>query len=189
VVLLLVLLVWQPANRVPPPPSQDNALVVPSGPPAGGVFPGVVEPTAPICAWSGFQTVGKHWDARTQRWISVGVSGNADELAPDVVVTLERVDYCGDDIRLSWSVHNNSDDTVLFPLDDENITILDPIGNEYAIDNEHSEPAVIRVPSDSRRRGVAVVSRPVSQNAPSLLVRLKHEPFGEASWLVSLEGH
>jgi hypothetical protein len=187
VLVLLGLLLWQP-GYVPPPP-RTGALLQPSGPPAGGVFAGNMPQQAPNCVWSGFQSVGKYWDNQAGRWISVGVSGLGSEFMPDVVVTLEQVDYCENEITLTWSVRNNSSEVMRLPLRRENIGIRDPIGNQYAIDNAQSRPGVIVAYPGSREEGVAVVPRPVSQNAPSLLVHIKEEPFGEASWLVALEGN
>lgn len=187
--ILLALLLWSEGGSIPPPPSTSGQFLPQSGPPAGGVFPESMQLNDPGCIWSGFQSVGKRWDEQSRRWISVGVGGTVMELTPDVVVTLERVDYCDGQITLTWSIRNTTSQTMTFPLQQKNITIRDPIGNEYRIDDTMSEPAVIYVEPSSRAQGIAVVPRPVSQNAPSLLVRLKDEPFGEASWLVSLEGN
>jgi hypothetical protein len=187
--VLLALLVWSSYEAVPPPPRISGQLLTQSGPPAGGVFPGNVPQETPGCVWSGFQSVGKRWDSAAQRWISVGVGGTVMELTPEVVVTLEQVEYCAEQITLTWSIRNNSEQTVTFPLRSSNISIRDPIGNTYAIADELSQPPVLRVAPDSREQGMAVVQGPVSRNAPSLLVRLKDKPFGEASWLVSLEGN
>lgn len=173
---------------IPQPPS-NVALTTPIGQPAGGEFANAPLEETASCTWTSFQSVGKHWDEEAQRWISVGVEATAVEFAPQVIVTLEQVDYCGEEIVLDWSVQNNSDQAIIFPLHKDNITILDPVGNEYIIDDAASEPAIVRVQPDSQERGVARVDRPVSQNAPSLLVRLKEQPFGEASWLVALEGN
>ncbi len=171
------------------PPSQNISLSTPIAPPAGGVgvFPNGIETDTSTCTWNGFQSVGKRYDPDAQHWISVGVMGTSVELSPEVIVTLEQVDYCGEQMTLAWSVRNNSTDTVQFPLTDANMQILDTIGNEYAVDASQSEPHTLRVRPDSQEQGVAVVPRPVGQNVPILLVRLKNEPFGEASWLVSLE--
>jgi hypothetical protein len=187
VFVLLLLLLWRPMGPTIPSPPSAAVVSTPSGPAAGGVFAGPIT-QRPQCVWSDYQTVGKRWDAQEQRWISVGVSGTVVELAPEVVVTLQRVDYCDEEIRLTWSVRNNSEHEVRFPLHSSNISIRDPVGNEYVIADDLSEPHVVHVAPDTQDEGIAVVPRPVSQHAPSLLVRLKDEPFGEASWLVSLEG-
>lgn len=190
---LFVILVWQQVSSLsavgPPPRNQNDALSTPISGAVGSVVLGDIEDGPAACVWSGFQSVGKRWDNNTQRWLSVGVGGTVVELEPDVVVTLETVDYCDAHIRLTWSVRNNSDQRVTFPLSDTNIQIRDPIGNEYTIDSQQSEPAVVTVLPDSQEHGEALVPRPVSQNAPSLLVRLREKPFGEASWLVFLEGN
>lgn len=188
--LLLLLVLWQPGEPVPPPPIRSGqGLLTPNSPPAGGIFPGAVELTPPPCVWSEYQMVGKRWDSGAQRWISVGVGGSLGELAPEIVVTLERVEYCDEEIRLTWSVRNTTESLVRFPLHDTNMSIRDPVGNDYTIDNSRSQPDVLLIEPGNRAQGVAIVPRPVSQNAPALLIRLKDEPFGEASWLVSLEGN
>ncbi len=155
---------------------------------AGGILGGGIAP-GNGCVWSGFQSVGKRWDAPSQRWISVGVDGVIAGMEPEVVVTLEQVVYCQNQITLLWSVRNNSDAPVTLPLQSDNITIRDPFGNEYSIADNKSQPAEVRVEPASTGQGQAIVPRGVSQNAPSLLVRLKEQPFGEASWLVSLDGN
>lgn len=192
-IVLLVLLASRPTRVVFAPMDQPavsliNATAGPAGGMAGGILvAGDMQPSG--CVWSGFQPVGKRWDASAQQWINVGIDWTAPDLAPEVVVTLEQVAYCGNQIVLAWSVHNSSSSPVVFPLSRNNIEIRDTLGNSYAVADSKSQPAEIRVEPGATDRGKAIVSRPVSQNAPSLLVRLKAQPFGEASWLVSLEGN
>ncbi len=191
VVLLLGVIVTRTAEPSIPPPPSDLTLSTPISPAVGaqeGDFAGIIAAES-ICVWAEFQSVGKRWDAEAERWISVGVDGTLNQFQPEVVVTLERVDFCGEQIELTWSVRNNSDQSIRFPLHSNNISIRDPLSTEYPLDDSKSEPRVLRVRPDSQEQGVAVVSRPISQNAPSLLVRIKDEPFGEASWLVSLENN
>lgn len=157
--------------------------------PAGGVFLDEVSSNNAGCVWAGFQPVGKRWDNTAHTWISVGVNGTGADLTPEVVVTLEQVFYCGKQITLTWSLQNKSKAPVRFPLQQENVQINDPLGNEYLINDSLSQPSVLLVAAGKQAHGVVVVPWPVRQNAPSLLVRLKNEPFGEASWLVALEGN
>ncbi len=157
--------------------------------PAGGVLLDEVSPNNAGCVWAGFQPVGKRWDNTARTWISVGVNGTGADLIPDLVVTLEQVFYCGKQITLTWSLQNKSKAPVRFPLQQENVQINDPLGNAYLINDSLSQPSVLLVEAGKQAHGVVVVPWPVRQNAPSLLVRLKNEPFGEASWLVALEGN
>lgn len=188
ILVVMVLLLNQPfwSGRT----ATTLPTIVP-GPAAGGVgvFVDGEDERTGGCVWSGYQSVGKRWDDDAQRWISVGVDGTVAELSPEIIVTLEQVDYCHDQIVLTWSVHNKSDDTVRFPLSSSNIVIRDPLGNEYTLDEEISTSTVVNVKPGDQKQTTAVVPRPVSQNTPSLLVRLREQPFGEASWLVSLEGN
>lgn len=187
--VLTIALFLRPGARTPFLPSQPGlSLVNATSRPAGGMFAGGIPREEPRCVWTEFQPVGKRWDSQAQRWISVGVDGITMDLAPEVVVTLEKVDYCDETITLSWSVRNNSTAPVTFPLQSDNITIRDPLGNIYTISDNLSRPQTIQVEPGEQKRGIAIVSGPVVPNAPSLLVRLKDQPFGEASWLVSLEG-
>lgn len=188
VLVLLIVLVVRPTRVIMPMDQPAQSLINATSLPAGGIFGGG-QSSVPDCIWSGFQPVGKRWDAPTRGWISVGVDGTVAELTPEVVVTLEQVNYCDNQITLTWSLRNNSDSTVTFPLRKDNIIIRDPLGNDYSITDSRSQPSELRVEPGGLERGKAVVLRPVSQNAPSLLVRLKDQPFGEASWLVSLEGN
>ncbi len=185
-VLLLVLL--RPAA---PLPTADQpvlpVLVNATDAPISGVFPGGGDSSSANCIWSDYQPVGKRWDTRTQDWISVGLDASIVEAVPDVIVTLEQVAYCSDEITLTWSVQNNSNQIVEFPLREDNISIHDPLGNEYAISDSASQPGeVMRIGPGEQQRGTTVVLRPLSQNASSLLVRLKNKPFGETSFFVSL---
>ncbi|NTV64063.1 MAG: NERD domain-containing protein, partial [Oscillochloris sp.] len=139
------------------------------------------------CSWSSYQLVGKRWDAFSESWVSVSNGSDGVAIVPDVVVALEQVTTCSDRITLIWSVQNNSDQEISFPLRNDNIQISDSLGNEYTITNEASQPRSLRVAPGSQERGVAVADRPISRSASSLLVRLKSQPFGEASFVVSLQ--
>ena len=139
------------------------------------------------CSWSSYQLVGKRWDVASGGWISVASGGNGSGLLPEVVVALEQVATCSDQIKLTWSVQNNTGQEISFPLRSDNIRLSDSLGNEYQIADAASQPRDLRVAPGSQERGVAVADRPISQSASSLLVRLKGQPFGEASFVVSLQ--
>ncbi len=189
---LMVAIIVRPTNSARSPQTQQPRMdetSIPISSPAGGLMAGGIPQETDTCIWSGFQPVGKQWDTASQTWISVGVDGTAPILLPDVVVTLEQVDYCTEHITLTWSVRNNNAEPVTFPLHSNNITIRDPFGNEYLLDDTQSEPRIVRVAPGTLEHGSAVVAEPIVPNAPSLLIRLKEKPFGEASWLVSLEGN
>lgn len=185
--LLMGVLLTRPT--IPAPPTANPLAVSPSGPAAGGVFPVAPQAAVQSCIWSGYQAVGKRRSADGQAWQSVGVSGLPSDIPPEVVVTLETVDTCTNRIELRWSVRNNTQQSISFPLTNANITILDPMGNAYLVADQLSEPPLLRIRPNSTAQGVVIADRPVSQNALSLLVRLKDQPFGEASWLVALDGN
>jgi hypothetical protein len=139
------------------------------------------------CNWPSYQLVGKRWDVASSRWISVAAGADSPALSPEVVVALEQVATCSDQITLTWSVQNNSDEEIRFPLRSDNIKISDSLGNEYQIADEASQPRNLQVAPGTKERGVAVADRPISHSASSLLVRIKSQPFGEASFVVSLQ--
>ncbi len=182
---LAILLIVRPTQVVIPAPDQP-AMVNTSAAPSNGMFLSA-STTGDTCVWSGFQPIGKHWDERSQDWINVAVDGATADSGPDVVVTLEQVVYCNEQAMLTWNVYNYSSQTVELPLHSKNISIHDMLGNEYGIADDESQPAKVRVTPGEQGRGTVVVSRPINRNAQSLVVSLKEQPFGAASWLVSLE--
>jgi hypothetical protein len=183
-VVLLIALLTRPPQIIVPQADQPNLSGVTSEP-AEPFFSAGLDSNA-NCIWSGQQLVGKRWDTTNQSWTSVTVDGTNDSDQPEVVVTLEQVAYCDSTITFTWSMRNNSERAVEFPLRNDNIRISDALGNEYAITDDASRPAVLRVAPGNEGRGTAVVSHSLSQNATSLLVRLKSLPFGEASFVVTL---
>lgn len=187
VVVLLLALVVRSVTLPMTQASQVSLINATSGP-AGGVFGGGRQEDEG-CVWSEFQPVGKYWDDSQQAWISVGIDRTPGDLSPEIVVVLETVNYCHEQIELTWSVRNNSNRDVMLPLQSSNMTIRDPLGNIYDVASKQSQPRVMRIDPGEQERGTAIVPGPVIQDAPSLLVRLNEKPFGEASWLVSLEGN
>lgn len=190
---LLGILAVHSSDRVLVPEPSRFALTRSLVGPAGGVYGDDQATVSGLpqnrCVWSGFQPIGKQWDETYQQWISVGVESTTVDRSPDVIVTLEQVDFCGKRIILFWSVRNLSQYEATFPLQNGNITIRDPLGNSYPLDDAQSQPKILRVAPGGYERGIAVVPYAVVPNTPSLLVRLKEQPFGESSWLVSLEGN
>jgi hypothetical protein len=186
-VLALVLLLWM---RDTPVPTIDQPGIVAVSTNtslfAGGVgAAGVAAPES--CAWSGFQPIGRRRGAEPDAWVNVGVAGAPPALEPEVVVTLEEVKFCGDQITITWKVHNNLyDDMVVVPLDSENIAVRDEDRNEYLVADAKSQPAELRVEPRTSARGTVVIDRPASLNAQTLVIKLKKLPFQEATWAVPI---
>jgi hypothetical protein len=135
------------------------------------------------CQWTGYQLVGKRYDPDSRVWVSVAEGG----ATPDLIVALEQVAACNGRIELSWSVQNNWDRPVEFPLQAANIRVSDGLGNEYPLDDAAARPRTMRIAPGAQERGSAVISRPLSSSATSLLIRLREQPFGEASFVVALD--
>ncbi len=139
------------------------------------------------CLWSGRQLVGKRYDPAGRVWTSVAEGGSTTATSPEIVVALEQVSTCDGRIELVWSVQNNSDRPIEFPLSGDNIRVSDGLGNEYPLDDAASDPQTLVVAPGAQERGTAVAARPLSSSAASLLVRLRDKPFGEASFVVALQ--
>ncbi len=185
VVVLLGILVSQ-GQPLPRPDQPAQSMVVSTSLPAGGADAGAISPVNP-CVWSGFQPVGRRMINGS--WENVGVGGNAPALAPDVVVTLEEVEFCNGKIVLKWSLRNNlSDQSIAMPLTAENIEARDSVGTRYVVTDDLSQPNELRASPGERVRGSAVIDRPVNLNASTLVVVLKKFPFGETTWLVPTPG-
>ncbi len=183
-VLALLLIFRTPAIPVPDQSSASLISTSEIGPPAGGINP-PANLEAPSCSWSGFQAIGRRRSGTN--WDKAGVFDSAPALAPDVVVVLERVDFCSNRVAITWSVQNNLDDaTVTMPLTSQNISVRDVHGNEYAITDAQSSPAEISVAPQSKGSGTAFIDRTVSLDATTLLITLKQQPFGEAVYMVSV---
>jgi hypothetical protein len=183
--ILFLALLLRPTREIPLADAPPAPLPEVTGVPTGGAGAAVAALADPACHWSGSQLVGKRYDTTSRSWLSVAEGGAAAAPA-EIVVALEQVSTCSDEIRLTWSVQNNSDRAIEFPLRSDNIRISDGLGNEYRIDDSASDPQAVRVAPGAQERGTAVVSRPLSRSATSLLVRLKEQPFGEASFVVAL---
>ena len=182
--ILFLALLLRPTRVIPIADAPPAPIPEVTGVPTGDAGSAVGALADPACVWSGSQLVGKRYDQASRSWLSVAEGGAA--VAPEIIVALEQVSTCSDEIRLTWSVQNNSDRAIEFPLRSDNISISDGLGNEYRIDDSASDPQAVRVAPGAQERGIAVVTRPLSRSATSLLVRLKDQPFGEASFVVAL---
>ncbi|MBX0328144.1 NERD domain-containing protein [Oscillochloris sp. ZM17-4] len=187
VAVLFIALIMRPAQVIIPDADQPLVPIAEvTGVPTGGA-PLADDAPDGGCRWSSYQLVGKRWDGASGGWVSVAVGEGSAGLLPEVVVALEQVATCSDQITLTWSVQNNSAKEISFPLRSDNIQISDSLGNDYQITDDASQPNNMRVAPGAKERGVSVSDRPVSRSASSLLVRLKNQPFGEASFVVSLQ--
>lgn len=183
--VLALALFLRPVRAIPLP-DQPASLLEVTGVPTGAAAAAVPGEGLGGCLWSGKQLVGKRYDTASRAWTSVAEGGSTTAISPEVVVALEQVSTCDGQIELTWSVQNNSDRPVEFPLVGENIRVSDGLGNEYPIDDQASDPQAVMVAPGAQERGTAVASRPLSSSATSILVRLKDKPFGEASFVVAL---
>jgi hypothetical protein len=185
VVLLGGALLWRGTSPAVVAIDQPNtSLIVVTQPPTGGEGGGGRFQPSEI--WAEYQPIGRRRSLDGTGWVNVGVEGTAPDLAPEVVVVLEQVDFRDRQIALTWSLHNATDETVRLPLTAENIVVRDTQNNEYIIDDTLSVPArVLEAGPNERVRGTAIVPTGVNINALAINVKLKTLPFGEATWLVS----
>ncbi len=180
---LLIALLIRP-NNVPLPLPDQRFLPIAevTGVPTGDV----VFHSATLdsgCTWPSYQLVGKRWEPG-QGWVSV--ANNSPNLPPDVVVILEDINTCHEQITLTWYVQNQSEERITLPLRNDNIQISDNLGNQYLINETSAKPPTLRIAPGAKERGSVHTDRPLSQHASSLIVRLKQYPFGEASFVVAL---
>jgi hypothetical protein len=184
VVLLLGALFARPAGpaQVAGDQPSGSGIVVTQGP-AGGEGGGGRFRRPEI--WAEYQPIGRRRGLEGEGWITVDATGTSPDLAPEVTVVLEQVDFRDGQIKLNWSLINATDRAVRLPLTRDNISIRDTQGNDYPIDELESQPKVIEAAPGSQARGTTVVAQPVNINALSVFVRLREQPFGEATWLVS----
>ncbi len=184
-VIVLTFLLRSPPSAVS---SADQPRIVstslPAGGPTGGGVVGVTN-----CAWQESQPIGRRRGELPSAWVNVGYGEVAPALSPEVVVTLEEVNFCEGQVTINWLVRNNmEDESVALPLTAENVVVSDSLGNEYRIDDAKSQPPQISVAPRSKMRGTAVITRPASLNAQTLVIKLSKLPFGEATWIVPISG-
>jgi hypothetical protein len=187
---LMLVIVLTFLLRAPRPAisSADQPGIVSTSLPAGGPVGGGVVPIT-NCAWQESQPIGRRRGEQPGAWVNVGYGEVAPALSPEVVVTLEEVNFCKGQVTINWLVRNNMDDeSVALPLTAENVAVSDSLGNEYRIDDAKSQPPQISVAPRSKMRGTAVITRPASLNAQTLVIKLSKLPFGEATWIVPISG-
>ena len=186
VIVLTFLLRW-PRQAVLSADQPIGGIVSTSLPAGGPVGGGVVGTTN--CAWQESQPIGRRRGELPGTWVNVGYGEVAPALSPEVVVTLEEVNFCKGQVTINWLVRNNMDDeSVALPLTAENVAVSDSLGIEYRIADDRSQPPQISVAPRSKMRGTAVITRPASLNAQTLVIKLSKLPFGEATWIVPISG-
>lgn len=186
IVVVLLGILFSQGRSLPRPDQPAQSMVVSTSLPAGGADAGSIAPVS-SCVWSGFQPVGRRM--MNGGWENVGVIGNAPGLTPDVVVTLEEVEFCDGRIALKWSLRNNlSDQSITMPLTADNIEVRDSVGTRYLVADDLSQPRELRALPGERVRGSAIIDRSVNLNASTLVIVLKKLPFGETTWLVPAPG-
>lgn len=183
VVVILAGMLAAQARPAPQPDQPAQSMVVTTSLPAGGADAGAIT-TLDDCVWSGFQPVGRRLTSDGV-WENVGVGGNAPGLTPDVVVTLEEVGFCDEQITMTWSLRNNLDDlSIVLPLNAENVEVRDSVGTRYLLNDDMSRPRELSAAPGDRARGTALIDRPINLNARTLVIVLRDQPFGETTWLV-----
>jgi hypothetical protein len=188
--MLVVALTFLLRSPRQPALSADQPIggIVSTSPPAGAAAGGGVIGNT-NCAWQESQPIGRRRGEQPGAWVNVGYGEVAPALSPEVVVTLEEVNFCKGQVIINWLVRNNMDDeNVALPLTAENVAVSDSLGNEYRIADDKSQPPQISVAPRSKMRGTAVITRPASLNAQTLVIKLTKLPFGEATWIVPISG-
>lgn len=137
--------------------------------------------TSALCDWRDVQTIARIRQADGS-WQSVGAGESADAL-----MTLTQVRTCDGEIRIAFTIKNNTNDLdVRIPLDESHVLIRDSVGTDYQLAVMKSQPAVMQIMPGQSIDGVVVVGRALHPNAVTLRVTLTDIPFGEASWVVPL---
>lgn len=178
VLLLIVVLIWS-FNT-----TGTRLMTLPAMPPTVTPQRGnAVVPTSinTFCDWRGVQTIARirHADGT---WQSVGVGETADAL-----MTLTHVRICDGEIRVAFTIKNNTSDLdVRIPLDETHVQIRDSVGTDYQLAITESQPAVMQVMPSQSVDGVVIVPRALHPNAVTLRITLTDIPFGDASWVVPL---
>jgi hypothetical protein len=170
-IVVLTFLLRSP-RQVVFPADQSAGGIVSTSLPAGAAGGGAIVPIT-NCAWQESQPIGRRRGDQPGAWVNVGYGEVAPALSPEVVVTLEEVNFCKGQVTINWLVRNNMDDeSVALPLTAENVAVSDSLGNEYRIDDAKSQPPQISVAPRSKMRGTAVITRPASVNAQTLVIKL-----------------
>lgn len=137
--------------------------------------------TNSFCDWRDIQTIARIRQS-DGTWQSVSAGESADAL-----MTLTHVRTCDGEIRIAFTIKNNTNDLdVRIPLDESHVLIRDSVGTDYQLAVVESQPAVMQIMPGQSVDGVVVVTRALHPNAVTLRVTLTDIPFGDASWLVPL---
>lgn len=182
--VLLLALLARPTTQARPADQALAAIVSTSEPglAAGGLDP--LEQGEQSCIQSPRQPIGRRQGTNPGEWQNVGVLGTAPGLSPDLIVTLNEVSYCGDQIKITWSVRNKTETaTFRVPLTADNVEVRDT-STIYTLDEKRSQPLEMIVGPGDKRQGSVIIDRPLNPNAITLRVTLRQEPFGEAIWMV-----
>lgn len=179
ITLLMVLLF----TGRPDEPTQAGTQL-PTQQPGIEIIPSVSQPING-CVYPVQQPVRKRKDPETNQWITVDISVARQPELPDVVVTLEQVEFCDNRVVLRWSVKNLGSQTVRMPLTNKNLHIFDNTQLDYLIDESASEPREIVVRPGSIKRGAAVIPRPINPSASAITIHLNSEPF-PTDWPVAV---
>ncbi len=95
----------------------------------------------------------------------------------EVEVVLRQACFPAGQIILHWTLVNHGNRSVRLSLSEENIQILDNIGNTYPVDATLSEPRVLVARPGERVEGRCTVPRAVSPDAITLRIYINGEPF------------
>lgn len=134
-----------------------------------------------LCDWRDLQTIARMRNTDGS-WQSVSAGESADAL-----LTLTQVRTCDGEIRIAFTVKNNTTDLeVRIPLDETHVQVRDSVGTDYQIAVVQSQPAVMQIMPGQSTDGVVVIDRSLHPNAVTLRVTLTDIAFGDASWLVPL---
>jgi hypothetical protein len=156
--------VWPPA--IPTPSPTTTVIILPT------MDPGTRETPVPLI-----------------EVVEQGSPHNSAFAGGPVTVVLRTVEFWPEKITLHWALINEGTRLVNFPLNSENITIKDNIGNLYTVDATVSEPGALRAQPGERVEGTCIVPRAVSPDALTLRVWVNGEPFEEKHvWPVNVPG-
>ena len=137
-------------------------------------------PTPSGCITTFGQTIRKARDPISYQWYTVDSRASEDAY---VAVTLDRVQFCADQIVLHWSVQNTTAGIVQLGLTNNNIAVSDTSGIIYRLREERQ---TIRVRNGKLSSGTATIPRSVNPNANTLTIELLNEPFGGQLWTVQV---
>ena len=156
--------VWPPATPTPSPTT--TIIILPT------MDPGTQETPVPLI-----------------EVVEQGSPHNSAFAGGSVTVVLRTVEFWPDKTTLRWALINEGTRVVSFPLNAQNITVKDNIGNLYTVDETLSEPRTLRASPGERIEGTCVISRAISPDALTLRIWINGEPFEEKHvWPLNVPG-